>query len=38
LIEIVSSEPDEAARGRERYRAYKLEGLNVMHHAAHAGG
>lgn len=38
LIEIVSTDPDDAASGRERYRAYKLAGLNVVHHAAHAGG
>ncbi len=37
LIEIVSTDPDETARGRDRYRAYKLAGLNVMHHPAHAG-
>ncbi len=34
LIEIVSSESDEAARGRERWRAYKAAGLEIRHHAA----
>ncbi|MBL8314763.1 MAG: DNA polymerase III subunit chi [Rubrivivax sp.] len=38
LIEIVAAEPEEAARGRERYRAYKQGGLDVVHHAAHAAG
>lgn len=38
LIEIVSTDSDDAARGRERYRAYKLGGLDVMHHPAHAAG
>ncbi len=38
LIEIVSSDPDDAARGRERYRAYKQGGLNVVHHPGHAAG
>ena len=34
LIEIVADEPDEAARGRERWRAYKAAGLEIRHHAA----
>lgn len=34
LIEIVAAEPDEAARGRERWRAYKSAGLAIRHHAA----
>jgi DNA polymerase-3 subunit chi len=34
LIEIVSAEPDDAARGRERWRAYKGRGLAIRHHAA----
>ena len=34
LIEIVSDDPDEAARGRSRWRAYKAAGLEVRHHAA----
>lgn len=34
LIEVVSIEPDEAARGRERWRAYKALGLAIRHHAA----
>ena len=33
LIEIVSADPDEAERGRERWRAYKMLGLRVKHHA-----
>lgn len=34
VIEIVAAEPDEAARGRERWRAYKAAGLEIRHHAA----
>lgn len=34
LIEIVSDDADEAARGRERWRAYKAAGLQIKHHAA----
>jgi DNA polymerase-3 subunit chi len=34
LIEVVSTDPDDAARGRERWRAYKAAGLQVKHHAA----
>ena len=34
LIEIVSAEPDEAARGRSRWRAYKARGLGITHHNA----
>ena len=37
VIEIVSAEPDEAARGRERWRHYKALGLPVKHHPATAG-
>ncbi len=37
VIEIVSAEPDEAARGRERWRDYKLLGLPLKHHPATAG-
>ncbi len=36
LIEIVGAEPDEAARGRERWRAYKAAGLEITHHPAGA--
>ena len=32
LIEIVGAEPDEAERGRERWRAYKAAGLEIHHH------
>lgn len=32
LIEIVAADPDEAARGRGRWRAYKACGLNIVHH------
>jgi DNA polymerase-3 subunit chi len=38
LIEIVSTDPDDITRGRDRYRAYKQGGLNVVHHPAHAAG
>ena len=34
LIEIVSVDPDEAARGRSRWRAYKSRGLGITHHNA----
>ena len=37
LIEIVSAEPDDAAAGRLRWRAYKAQGLAIKHHAQ-AGG
>ena len=32
LIEVVSHEPDEADRGRARWRAYKAAGLAITHH------
>ena len=32
VIEIVSSEPDDAAAGRERWRQYKALGLPPKHH------
>lgn len=38
LIEIVSTDPDDAARGRERYRTYRQGGLDVVHHPVHAAG
>lgn len=34
LIEIVSHDVDEAQRGRERWRSYKAQGLEIKHHAA----
>ena len=34
LIEIVSADPDEAARGRSRWRAYKARGLGITHYTA----
>ncbi len=34
LIEIVAVEPVEAARGRQRWRAYKVQGLAIRHYAA----
>ena len=36
LIEIVSHEPDEADRGRARWRAYKTAGLEITHHGSGA--
>lgn len=36
LIEVVSAEPDDAERGRRRWRGYKLAGLGIRHHAAGA--
>jgi DNA polymerase-3 subunit chi len=32
LIEVVAADPDEAASGRSRWRAYKAAGLNILHH------
>ena len=34
LIEIVSREPDEATRGRQRWRHYRELGLAIKHHGA----
>ena len=34
LIEVVSSEPDDADRGRARWRSYKQAGLQIKHHVA----
>jgi len=34
LIEVVSADPDEAASGRSRWRAYKARGLAITHHTA----
>ena len=36
LIEVVSSDPDDADRGRSRWRSYKLAGLQIKHHVAGA--
>ena len=33
-IEVVALDADEATRGRERWRAYKALGLEVVHHKA----
>lgn len=33
LIEVVSSDPDQAHAGRLRWRAYKAQGLSIKHHA-----
>ena len=33
LIEVVSTDPDDADRGRARWRAYKAAGLQIKHHA-----
>lgn len=37
LIEVVSADPDEAARGRSRWREYKARGLGITHHSAPSG-
>lgn len=37
LIEVVSSDPAEADRGRSRWRAYKAAGLEIKHHGGGAG-
>jgi DNA polymerase III subunit chi len=34
VIEIVGNDVDEAQRGRERWRAYKAQGLAITHHTA----
>lgn len=36
LIEVVSDDPDEADRGRGRWRAYKAAGLAIKHHGSAA--
>jgi DNA polymerase III subunit chi len=36
VIEILGAEEAAAARGRERWRAFKTAGLNVLHHGAAA--
>lgn len=38
LVEIVSSEPEAAAAGRARWRAYRAAGLEIRHHAAADSG
>lgn len=37
LIEVVATEPEEAAGGRERWRAYKAQGLTIKHHPESGG-
>jgi DNA polymerase III subunit chi len=32
LIEVVGSDPDDAERGRGRWRAYKQVGMQIRHH------
>jgi DNA polymerase-3 subunit chi len=32
LIEVVGADPEETQRGRERWRAYKAAGLQIVHH------
>ncbi len=34
LIEVVAADPDEADRGRVRWRAYRAAGLEITHHAS----
>ncbi len=36
LIEVVSGQPEDAERGRSRWRAYKGAGLAIKHHGAAA--
>jgi DNA polymerase-3 subunit chi len=38
LIEVVSAEPDDAAAGRSRWRAYKAAGMTIRHHVARTDG
>jgi DNA polymerase-3 subunit chi len=37
VIELVAADPDAAARGRERWRAYRARGLEIRHHTAPRG-
>ena len=37
LIEVVAADPDDAERGRSRWRAYKAAGLAIKHHAGGQG-
>jgi DNA polymerase III subunit chi len=37
LIEVVAADADGAQSGRDRWRAYKAAGLNVVHHKSGAG-
>jgi DNA polymerase-3 subunit chi len=32
LIEVVAADPDDAERGRSRWRAYRAAGLQIIHH------
>lgn len=34
VIEIVGAEPDSADAGRQRWRAYKAQGLQIVHHGS----
>jgi DNA polymerase-3 subunit chi len=34
LIEVVTGDPDDAERGRTRWRSYKQAGLQIKHHVA----
>jgi len=38
VIELVSHDVDEAQAGRERWRAYKAQGLQIVHYPASAVG
>ncbi len=38
LIEVVSSDPDDAERGRGRWRNYKAAGLAIRHHGSASAG
>ena len=38
VIELVSHDVDEAQAGRERWRAYKAQGLGIVHYPASAVG
>ncbi len=38
IVEVVAADADAAAAGRERWRAYKAAGLEILHHPARTGG
>ena len=34
IIEVLSTDPDDAQRGRGRWRTYKAAGMAIKHHGA----
>jgi DNA polymerase III subunit chi len=37
IIEVLSTDADDAQQGRQRWRDYKARGLNIVHHSAAPG-